>query len=79
MACTILLGAEGCSELESAPYIRDATPEEIAAWDVRYPRLEKVVNNRPYFLVVVDVDHSECPREIADRARKVVRTVRLTE
>jgi hypothetical protein len=79
MTCTLLLGAEGCSELDGEPYIRDATPEERAAWEAEHPRLPGVISNRPYFLVVVNVDHPDCPRAVADKARSVLRTVRLTE
>jgi hypothetical protein len=75
----VLLGAEGCSELKDAPYVRDATSDEYAAWKARFPKVDMVVANRPYFLMVVDVDHPECSKVVADRARSVVRTIRLTD
>lgn len=55
---TILLGAEGCAELEHQPWLREATPEEIEAFKEKcgrsyYDAMLLDHNGRPYWTMTV--------------------------
>jgi hypothetical protein len=79
---TLLLGAEGCSELENQPWIREATAEEERAFEL-YLREQKGLalnectidhNGRPYWVMTLLPD---APVEYLDLATRKLRTVRL--
>jgi hypothetical protein len=80
----ILLGAEGCSEAQDEPWLREPTKEEVDAHreelgydDKGKSRLGKLsidMSGRPYFLMVVT---DEAPTEIRARAEEHLRVVRL--
>jgi hypothetical protein len=79
MAITLLLGAEGCSELEQAgtSWCRDATSEEIESlhdFDEGVKELLVDGMGRPYFYKTITDD---APNAVLEKYRDTLRTVRL--
>jgi hypothetical protein len=90
----ILLGAEGVAESEGLPYIRRATEGEAAAFEqaalaaLNNPatRISPMTTRdvyidgmgRPYWLVIMDLDHPDCPESVRRHCADVVRTVHMS-
>jgi hypothetical protein len=78
---TLLVGAEGVSEQEGQPWLREATPDEIDAFAATLPpdvKLRDVTIDgvgRPYFVMTVLPD---APAEIYGYASRYQRVKRLT-
>ena len=77
--CVLFLGAEGCSECEQEPWLRDPTPAEAEAHRlecarVDYNQLGIDQIGRPYWLKVVT---REAPLEIWLYASSYLRVQRL--
>lgn len=73
---TLLLGAEGCSELADEPWLRDATDDEIEAVleaNEKHPGLIDFIG-RPYWWKTVT---EEAPEWALEAARTHLRMVRL--
>jgi hypothetical protein len=80
----ILLGAEGCSEIEGEAWARQATEDEVQEQrdalgidDNGRPKFDKLLidmNGRPYFSMVLGLD---APERVRSRAREHLRVVRL--
>lgn len=79
MAITILIGAEGVSEMTGCAWLREATPEEVAAlrnqWGAeRFRDLCMDGIGRPYFpMTVLD----DAPAWAKDKAANAWRVKRL--
>ena len=76
---TLLLGAEGCSELQEEPWLREATQEERDAFEVEVGRdfmrgASRDGTGRPYFLMTV---LDSAPADILEAANSKTRAVRL--
>jgi len=87
--CTLFLGAEGCSEMEGQPWLREPTDEEIAELktertsgrdpieaEADWNGLFMDRTNRPYHVMTVT---REAPLKIWLRASSHLRMVRLEE
>lgn len=78
---TLLVGAEGVSEIQGQPWYHEATEEEKQAFiqqvGERTYRNSLVDNNgRPYWLITV---HDDAPEAIRQKAARCKRCLRLTE
>lgn len=80
---TVILGAEGCAELANAPWLRDATPEEVVAFKERSNLDDKRLRNlmvdhtgRPYWIKTLEHD---APTWAKEKAMKCLRCLRLSE
>jgi len=73
---TLLVGAEGITELSEVDWAREATDAEVAIWNAENPRVAtKDGIGRPYWHVTV-LDHA--PADVLERAKTHLRVVRLT-
>jgi len=77
---TLLLGAEGCSEMRDVEWLRDATDEEaLAFWKkVREDGMTHTTTidgmNRPYWVMTLT---DEAPEDVVRANEGVYRAVRL--
>jgi hypothetical protein len=71
----LLVGAEGCSEAEGQPWLRDATPEETTSF-MEFAGTSGTIDHtgRPYFYKVVK---ASAPDHIWEKASRCLRVVRL--
>lgn len=79
---TLLVGAEGVSEQEGQPWLREATPDEVEQFKTHLPPGVTLYDvtidgiGRPYFVMtVLGTD----PPEIYEKASKFQRVLRLTK
>ena len=83
MSYTLLLGAEGCSEVQGQPWIAEATDEERKAFEERLAergfKLANVTidgNGRPYWVMTI---HEGAPEPVKEWAKRIDRAVRIPE
>ena len=71
----VLVGAEGCSEIDKEDWIREPTEEEAAEWFKENNVATIDHTGRPYFLRAVSAN--KAPQEAVDRAKNYMRVKRL--
>ena len=71
---TCLIAPEILSDLGSQPYLRDATPTESEIFRQDHSSLNWSDDcGRPYFAVVIDTDHPDCPPQLVSKAKSRLR------
>jgi len=81
MEVSVFLGAEGCSEVEGKPWIRNGTHEEYeelrtAVGNDRWNSLISDATGRPFFLVFIS---DEAPAPVWEKANMIAKMKRLYE
>lgn len=75
---TLMLGAEGCAEVQSEPWIRQATPDEVAAFKAHHKLDEKRISElavdgigRPYWFMTLTDEAPEWAKEACERYGRI--------